>query len=242
MSQEISQSGHPIYRHTKKVQDVEFATENEHTLNAITNHVEKHIGQISHVFHEIISPQIHLDVLIVNPTKEKNYYTFVTSGMSTLPMNVPEGAESFKFSELMICLPGDWPVSSESFNSEDNYWPIKWLKTLARLPHEYETWLYIGHTVPNGDPAQPFASNTSFSGMILNVPTLVEDLRSFFTLRMPNETDIHFFSLIPLYKEEMDLKLKSGAEVLFEKLEKAGVNEIVNLKRKNVAKKGLLFF
>ncbi|QJD83235.1 suppressor of fused domain protein [Cohnella herbarum] len=162
--------------------------------------------------------------------------------MSNLPMNVPEGAENYKFAELMICLPSDWQVSQEAFETEENYWPIHWLNKMARLPHEYQTWLYLAHTVPNGDPAQPFASNTLFSGMILSVPSVVENLKSFFTLSLPNETEVHFFSLIPLHKEEMDLKLKNGAEVLFEKLEKAGVNEVVNLKRKNVAKKGFLFF
>lgn len=242
MSQELSQSGYPVYRHEERKRDIEFATENEQTMNAISEHVEKHIGKISSVFHEIISDLIHLDILIVNPTKERNYYTFVTSGMSNLPMNVPEGAEDFKFAELMLCLPSDWKLSQEAFESEANYWPIYWLKKMARLPHEYQTWLYLAHTVPNGDPAQPFASNTQLSGMILSVPTIVEDLKSFFTLSLPNETDVHFFSLIPLYKEEMDLKLKSGADALFEKLEKAGVNEIINFKRKNVAKKGFLFF
>ncbi|MDQ0112427.1 suppressor of fused domain protein [Paenibacillus harenae] len=242
MSQELSQSGYPVYRHEERKRDIEFATENEQTMNAISEHVEKHIGKISSVFHEIISDLIHLDILIVNPTKERNYYTIVTSGMSNLPMNVPEGAEEFKFAELMLCLPSDWKLSQEAFELEENYWPIHWLKKMARLPHEYQTWLYLAHTVPNGDPAQPFASNTQLSGMILSVPTIVEDLKSFFTLSLPNETDVHFFSLIPLYKEEMDLKLKSGADALFEKLEKAGVNEIINLKRKNVAKKGFLFF
>ncbi|MCR8645493.1 suppressor of fused domain protein [Paenibacillus sp. N1-5-1-14] len=242
MSQEMSKSGVPIYRHSEREEEFDYVTENEQTLHAVSNHVEKHIGKISNVFHEIISPQVHLDVLIVNPTKERDYYTLVTAGMSNLPMNVPNGAEKYKFAELMIYLPSNWPVGPEAFNKEENYWPIYWLKKMARLPHEFNTWLYLGHTVPNGDPAKPFASNTSFSGMILNVPTLVEDLKSFFTLSMPNESEVHFFSLIPLYKEEMDLKLKSGTEILFEKLEKSGVNEIINIKRKNVAKKAFLFF
>ncbi|GMK39585.1 hypothetical protein PCCS19_26390 [Paenibacillus sp. CCS19] len=242
MSQEFSESGQPIYRHKQRTSDFEFALANEVILTAISEHVEKHIGAIDHVFHEIISDLIHLDILVVNPTKERNYYTFVTCGMSNLPMNVPEGAEDFKYAELMLCLPANWNVSQESFAIEENYWPIRWLKTLARLPHEYNTWLYLAHTVPNGDPAEPFASNTSLSGVILNIPTMVDDLKSFFTLKLPDDNEVHFFSLIPLYKEEMDLKLKSGAEVLFEKLEKASVNEVLNIKRKNVAKKGFLFF
>lgn len=242
MSQELSPSGHPILRHAERKQAFEFASGNEQTINAVSQHVEKHIGRIDNVFHELISDLVHLDVLVVNPTKERNYYTFVTCGMSNLPMKVPEGAEDFRYAELMICLPSEWHVSQEAFGNEDNYWPIRWLKTLARLPHEYETWLYLAHTIPNGEPAKPFASNTQFSGMILAIPSIVEDLKSFFTLQRPDENNVHFFSLIPLYKEEMDMKLKNGADALFEKLQKAGVNEIVNVTRKNVSKKGFWFF
>lgn len=204
--------------------------------------MEKYIGKIDTVFHEIISDLVHLDILIVNPTKEKNYYTLVTCGMSNLPMTVPEGAENFKFAELVICLPSDWKVSEEAFKEEENYWPILWLKKLARFPHEYGTWLYHAHTIPNGDPAEPLANNTVFSGMILSIPTRVEDANGFFTLELSNGDRVHFFSLIPIYTKEMDFKLKKGADALIEKLEKAGVNELVDLKRKNLCKGSFWIF
>lgn len=53
---------------------------------------------------------------------------------------------------------------------------------------------------------------------------------------------MHFFSLLPLYKEEMELKVNRGAEALYPKLEKAGINEILNPARKNVCKKRFGFF
>jgi len=242
MTQEVSISGKPIIRHTERTQEQKLAIANEQNLNAISEHVEKYIGKIDNVIHEIISDLVHLDILVVHPTVERNYYTFITCGMSNLPMTVPEGADNYKYAELMLCLPSDWNVSQDAFDNEDNYWPIYWLKTMARLPHEYETWLYLGHTVPNGEPAEPFASNTEFSGMILAIPSVVENVDGFFTLNLPNSNEIHFFSLLPLYKDEMDLKLNKGAEILYEKLNKAGVNDVINLKRSNVAKKRFLFF
>jgi hypothetical protein len=162
--------------------------------------------------------------------------------MSDLPMTVPEGAENFKFAELMICLPGDWNVSKPAFEHEEHYWPIRWLKNLARMPHDYETWLYLAHTIPNGDPPQPYASNTKLSGMMLALPSIARDPKDFFELTLPNQNQVHFFSLIPLYTEEMNLKLERGANLLFEKLEKGGVNEILNIKRRNVTQKRFLFF
>lgn len=242
MSQELSPSGQPIYRHTERKQEPEFVGGNVQTIQAISEHVEKYIGKIDTVMHEIVSDLIHLDILVVKPTLERNYYSFVTCGMSDLPMAVPEGAENFKFAELMICLPGNWNVTQEAFQQEEHYWPIRWLKILARLPHEYATWLYLAHTVPNGNSPQPYASNTKLSGMILALPSITSDPKDFFTLTLPNQNQVHFFSLIPIYKEEMDLKLEQGADHLFEKLQKAGVNEILDIKRRNVAQKRFLFF
>ncbi|MDF2713741.1 MAG: hypothetical protein K0R28_666 [Paenibacillus sp.] len=243
MSQELSPSGQPIYRHTQsKKREADFVVGNDQTIQAISEHVEKYIGKIDYVIHEIVSDLIHLDILVVKPTRERNYYSFVTCGMSDLPMTVPEGAENFKFAELMICLPGDWNVSQTAFEQEEHYWPIRWLKDLARLPHEYATWLYLAHTVPNGSPPQPYATNTKLSGMLLAPPSVTRDPKDFFTLTLPNRNQVHFFSLIPLYTEEMDLKLERGADHLFGKLEKAGVNEILDIKRRNVAQKRFLFF
>ena len=38
---------------------------------------------------------------------------------------------------------------------------------LARLPHEFQTLLWQGHTVPNGDPALPYARNTKLCGALV---------------------------------------------------------------------------
>jgi hypothetical protein len=227
---------------TERKRESEFVEGNVQTIQAISEHVEKYIGKIDTVIHEIVSDLIHLDILVVKPTRERNFYSFVTCGMSDLPMTVPEGAENFKYAELMICLPGDWNVSQEAFQQEEHYWPIRLLKNLARLPHEYATWLYLAHTVPNENPPQPYASNTKLSGMLLALPSITSNPKDFFTLTLPNQNQVHFFSMIPLYTEEMDLKLERGADHLFEKLQRAGVNEILDIKRRNVAQNRFLFF
>ncbi|MFB9329368.1 suppressor of fused domain protein [Paenibacillus aurantiacus] len=238
-NQETSPSGIPVYRHEAKDREIEFATGDDQAIARITAHVEQHIGPVANVFHELVSDLVHLDILFVPPTPQRNYHTLVTCGMSSRPMTVPEGAENFRYAELMLCLPPSWPMSEEAFRNEENYWPIRMLKTLARLPHEYGTWLYHAHTIPNGDPAAPYARNTKLAGMLVELPTTVEDPHAFFALNMEPDKDVHFFTLVPLYAEEMNLKLAQGTEALLEKLAQAGVNEIVQLNRKNVAKKKL---
>ncbi|MFF2888014.1 suppressor of fused domain protein [Paenibacillus sp. NPDC057967] len=243
MSQtEYSASGHPIHRHKEREDSFQPAYGDEETIEKVTAHVEKHIGEVDFVFHEILSDKVHIDVLRVPPTKGRNYYTLVTCGMSALPMTVPQGAEQFRFAELLLCLPSDWPLTEEAMQDDKNYWPIRWLKTLARLPHDYNSWLYAGHTIPNGDPAEPFAPNTKLSGMLLSLPTIAEDPNGFFTLQMSEEKEVHFFSLLPIYKEEMDFKLKHGAEELFQKLDEARINEFLQVQRKNVCKKSWFGF
>jgi len=235
--EERSAAGSIIYRHKVPESPPGYAEEDSAYLELVTGHVETHIGPVRNVFHEIVSTHIHLDILVVDPTPQRNFYTLVTCGMGMQPMTVPEGAEAYSYAELMLCLPAHWPMSEAAFQHEENYWPIRALKTIARIPHEYNTWLYLAHTIPNGDPAEPYGDNTKLSGAIISVPSTVPAAREFFTLTAAPGKDVHFFSLLPLYKEEMDFKLNQGAEPLFEKLEAAGIDELLRPDRKNVCKK-----
>lgn len=198
----------------------------------ITSHVERYIGPSPTVWHEIISSHVHIDVLAVEPDADRPWLTFVTSGMSDRPMTVPAGAEEYRYAELVILLPPDWPHGDESFKDERNYWPMRLLKSLARFPHEYETWLGWGHSVPNGDPPEPYAENTELCGAIL-LPALRLP-EQFFELAVHDDKVIHFFALYPLYREEMDFKIRHGSEELIERFEKHGTTDVVDLRRPNV--------
>ncbi|GFN30315.1 suppressor of fused domain protein [Paenibacillus xylaniclasticus] len=109
----------------------------------------------------------------------------------------------------MLCLPPDWSLSDEAFKQEENYWPIRSLKTLARLPHENNTWLTAAHTIPNDNPAEPFAKDTKLNGMIISVPSTIESINEFFTLCFSPDKTVRFYSLIPIYQEEMDHKAET---------------------------------
>ena len=231
---EKSESGSPIYRHeeyARKIVDGEFG---EPAIEEISDHIEKHVGEIHMVFHELVSDYVHIDVHWVKPSKERPFHTLVTSGMSGLPMNTPEGIEGCDYAELSICLPEEWEISEAAFDNEQNYWPIRWLKYLARFPHEYNTWLGYGHTIPNGDPAEPFAKNTQLNTVVL-LPSIVFD-DQFQTLHL-NDKSINFYTLIPLYTEEVELKLKNGIEALFDGFDKFGLTDIVELNRPNTVKR-----
>lgn len=233
---ELSESGSPIYVHTERKRPFDPVPASSEDISLIEKHIERYIGKAEMVWHELVSDIVHLDVHHVRPTPERNVHTLITTGMSDLPMTTPPGMEAFKYAELLITLPPTWPVDGESFKDERNYWVVKLLKSLARLPHTYETWLWWGHTVPNGNPGTRYHPSTKQNGAILAPPVTVP--KNFLTLECSPEKTVHFFSVIPLYEEEMNLKLKKGMHALFDLLKKNGVNEVVDINRTSVAPKG----
>jgi len=237
---EFSESGGPILRHTERQRELEPALGDEANIELIATHIERHIGEPTTVFHELISDLVHVDVHIVAPTEDRNYFTLVTSGMSDRPMTVPPDVPELAHAELMLCLPPDWRKDDGDLKNELNYWPFRLLKFLARMPHEYETWLGQGHTIPHGDPPEPLAEGIGFIGAMLGPPQLAPE--EFDTLEAGDGKVINFYAVLPLYPEEMDFKLKKSGEALFEKLAENGITELVDVHRKNVAKKRLGLF
>lgn len=201
---------------------------------AIEAHIANHLGEIANVLREVATEGIHIDVLHVPPTDTRPVHTLVTLGMSDREMAVPSGTDSPPYLELMMTLPRSWRFGDSVKNDERWYWPIRQLQALARMPHVHKTWLGWGHTVPNDDPPKPFAPNTKQCGAVI-VPSLLVP-EDFFELKLRART-IAFFGVVPLYKEEMQLKVEQGAAALFSKLIDAGIKDLVDPDRRNVAKK-----
>jgi Suppressor of fused protein (SUFU) len=238
LSDELTEAGQPIFRHGEREREFQLAIGDEDAIERIDAHIEECIGPVEIVFHELISDLVHVDIHMVGPTAERPYHTLITSGMSDLPMTTPDGTDLPKYAELMLSLPPDWPLTQEAFADDRNYWPIRTLKTLARLPHEYQTWLGFGHTIPNnGDPAEAYAENTELCCALVYQPQLIPE--SALGLKIDDEKTIWFYSVVPIYKEEMEFKLKKGSEALFKRMMAQNVNELLDIKRKNVCKKSL---
>lgn len=238
---EHSPSGAPIYRH-EDAAPFEPASGDEASIAAIAAHIERYLGPVSGVYHELLSDKVHLDVHVVPPSAEFPFYTLVTSGMSDRPMAVPPGApadEAPPYAELCLLLPSTWNIPADpadvasAFEDENVYWPIRWLKLLARLPHEYGTWLGFGHTVPNGEDAAPFASNTELGCMlVLTALSLPEEFQ---TLVVSPEKTVQFYTLYPIYREEMALKMAQGVDALIDRFEVYDTSDVLDLTRPNTA-------
>jgi hypothetical protein len=228
----------PTIRHGE-AKPFEFAAGDSENIAAISSHIERWIGRPDNVFHEIVSDKVHIDIHIVAPSEKFPFYTLVTSGMSDRPMNAPEGAKEFCYSELFLCLPPDWKMSQDDWKSSRYFWPIQSLKFLARFPHQYNTWLFYGHTIPNGDPPSPLNEHTKMSGFILLEPHCIPP--EFLELKISEQKTIYFLSVVPMYSDEMALKLKKGAEAFESALVDAGYSELLDPTRPSVAPKGGFF-
>lgn len=237
-TKEYSAGGSPIFRHQE--QNEWQAPHGEECIEQISAHIEQHLGPVKTVFHELISDTVHIDVHIVEASENYPWKRLVTSGMSDLAMTVPPESGAPFYAELIITLPNDWKLEEANFEDENWYWPIRLIKTLARLPHKYSTWLGFGHTIPNGDPAEDYAPNTRLNGAIILPSVTVPE--GFHKLRIDAHKQIQFFSVVPLYGEEMDLKLRKGTDHLLDLFDRNAMNDVINPHRRNLAKKRFLFF
>jgi hypothetical protein len=229
---EFTESGQPVYRHQPREREFEPAFGDEQTIQAISRHVGRYIGPVAHVFHEVVSDLVHVDVHLVPPQSNRDFVTLVTSGMSERPMTLPPDCDAPAFAELLLCLPTDWPLEKDDFKDEATYWPIRMLKFLARLPHEYDTWLGFGHSVPHGDPPEPFDTSTELCCALIVPPTLFD--KRFEQLAISDDKVVQFYAVLPLYPEEMSLKLRLGTEELLRRFSSVGICELLDPQRPNV--------
>ena len=212
--------------HKKKApMPTEVYTEEE--LDAVESHIETNFGTYANVFHEIVSPDIHLDICIIEPTEERSYYMLVTLGMGAHRMNVPAELAERKLerAELAIALPRDWNIHE---NAEEHYWPIRLLKQLARLPIEDNTWLGWGHTI---DGRAPYAKSTALCGALL-VSGQVKKGGSDVCV-LPDGDDVNFYQIIPLHKDELKYKIEHNAEALLDRFAERHMSFVIDPERRS---------
>ena len=220
---------------SRKNSEPEVYSEDE--MSAIEHHIKNTFGEFENVFHELGSPDIHVDICLVPPSGERGYYTLVTMGMGAHRMNVPEELAEYKLerAELVIALPPDWKLDGESMKEERWYWPISLLKVLARLPIASDSWLGFGHTM---DKESPFAEDTELCAAILTGPQGMGVGDGGEVCTLPSGEEVNFYQVIPLYRDEMEYKLEHDADALLEKM--AGISFVVNPTRQNAITRGTL--
>lgn len=212
-------------------EDMFLYTEKE--IDEYECYIQENFGEYKEVLHEIISPDIHLDIIVVPPTDEDPYYKLITMGVGAYAMNIPENlrGEELEHMELVLYLPKTWDIKS---SDEKDYWPIRYLKILGRLPINMDTWLGFGHTIHGNEDMTPFAENTELNSFVLL--TACNLMYERLDLRLSSGKKINFYQMFPLYQEELDYKLENGLDALLDLFDDEDILPVLNIKRHNYCK------
>jgi hypothetical protein len=158
----------------------------------------KFFGKAATVSHEIIPLIPHIDVYSHERGQlGRDFCTLVTGGMSDLEMRIPAGAEAPRRVELIF------------YCSEPNEEYIKTMRWLAHFPHDQKTWVGSGHTIPNGNPPEPFWGSSVLDTILLLQPIVKHDTTLPDELILDGEP-VHFLWVVPLTTPECNLKLAKG--------------------------------
>lgn len=197
-------------------------------MDTIEAHIEAHFGRFDWIMHETVPGEyVHLDICVIPPREDHNYYTLVTMGMGAYTMNAPEKGEAR--AELLVNLPPDWKLGEDAWEDEHWFWPVGILKALARYPMLHDTWLGWGHTVYGSE--ESYVGNTRLCGAVLLSPGVFGDPASVCTL--PGGEPVNFYQVIPLYREEIEFKREYEVDRLLEKFPDE-LLEVINPSRPNV--------
>lgn len=180
----------------------------ETEANEIFNFIENTFGNYENVFHEIVSPDIHVDIAIIPPTEERNYYTLCTMGVGAHRMNVPDElryeSQIAERAELLIYLPADWNLTEDSLEDERNYWPIRLLKDFARMPINTNSWMGWGHSFSQ-EEEEPYADDVPYSAAVLLAPQ--PDIDDIISCPLTVGKSVDFFQVFPITHEELEYKM-----------------------------------
>jgi Suppressor of fused protein (SUFU) len=166
---------------------------------------EKLFGKVDAVYAE--------DSLLIPRVDLRSYYrkaagggmtcALVTSGMSDLPMKVPNDPRASRRVELVL------------YCAEPRHEYIETMRWLAHFPHDQKTWIGFGHTIPNGNPPAPFWGSPALDTVLL-MPTVVQRDRTLPQELVLEGDPVDLLWVVPISPAECKLKLKKGVTAIYQ--------------------------
>ncbi|MEM6378252.1 MAG: suppressor of fused domain protein [Bacteroidota bacterium] len=188
------------------------------------------------VFHEVGTEADldHLDIYWIRPQKGiLDYAMLLTVGMSRIPQNIELGSTDPAFIEVIMLVSLEWDFSAYKW-TDDEYWPIRHLRTIGKIPSSQNTWYGFGHSI-SWKTDESLIPGTGFNGsVLLNTKTLPKE---FVNIKVNDQKAIKIFSAVPVYPEELDFKIKHSANDLLDKFDRYHIDEVVDVNRKNTCRK-----
>lgn len=203
----------------------------------IQDHIIEHYGNISRTVSVKECEALDLKLYVIEPTKERDFYTVITSGMGAYKMELPDDFKDTDLDriELLIYLGSNWDIDSAfkssqnssttgliidgsvtpllgNINAQWNY-PIRILKNLAQAPVNNDSYFVMGNIM---DDETPFADSTHDSGGILMFPAYATEEAQVCTL--PSGQKVGFLQVMPITSDEIERAANLNRNLIFHKL------------------------
>ncbi|MFN3149638.1 suppressor of fused domain protein [Bremerella sp.] len=203
----VSQGGSRLIRYPKQKNKPEMGFLEQSTLEFTEQREKVYVemfGENDTVLHELVPFVPHVDVYRFPPNDKRDFFTYVTGGMSDLPMNSPEElGPGYRRAEIVFY----------AKESRDEYPEL--LRTMAHFPHDNNSWLHYWHTFPNGQPPEPLFESPTLDTMFFMPSILSPD--STLEERLVLDSDpVSLLWLVPITTAECELKLEQGTEALLD--------------------------
>lgn len=136
-------------------------------IDGIGDHLEAHLGRIPQVFHELVSTSAHIDLYPYPADAARGFHVVATTGMAERAMQLPADGRGEPWTELVLLLPSHWPLDRDAWQDERHWWPLRWLKRVARFHYESGHWLGEGHVLTHGEEPTPIHPDFPYDSVLL---------------------------------------------------------------------------
>jgi len=183
-----------------------------HYPKTIENHYEKYIGKADFIWHEIVMLDPHIDIFSFPPTKKRPFRLLVTAGVSSKKMPVPH-------SQLPHFIEVIWTIEEKLYQKHKKSL-VNYLKSIARYPHDQNTWIGYSHSLENKDKKPYFPKiNNKHAATLLMMGDFSGNLeKNFYTELFIKKSRVIFLTPIPITKQQLKLKLKHDTDFLMKKI------------------------
>jgi hypothetical protein len=178
-----------------------------------------------------------IPLLVLELESSSSVTLIMTNGLSDYSMPVPEKYKGRENNELYFCLPSYWDW--QALENPSMNWIYPWIRKMAKHVVDKATWFGHGHTFPNGKELSSISATMKQDHFILLDPILLSN--ELCPLECGAKS-IHFLAIVPIFKDEMDYKQARGTFKLLQKLNSAGVTELLDDYRSSVFKSKWTFW
>lgn len=175
-----------------------------------------------------------LSLLKIKIQKRSEITVIMTNGLSHYRMPVPEKLIGYEYNELYFCLPSYW-----DFETAQGEWVLNWIQKLAKHVVEKQTWFGVGHTIPNGNPAEAISPTMQQKYLFLTEPVFLKDELQPLIM---GASSVNFLAVLPIFEDEMDYKMGKGTYKFQKKLHGKGISELLDDYRMSSLKSKWRFF